>query len=306
MVSIKNSVPYITFRRYNKALRRAIRLPRYLGTEHRCPVCRVGLRAFKPMWKSYWRDVEHYGYVHHGSEMETFNLEAYTCPKCDATDRERLMAVYLDGIRTPLERGRNIRLIDFAPAYPLSRKIRAYPFVDYHSADLSRADVQEHIDLTDIKYPAQSFDVFICSHIFEHIPDDRRAMRELHRILKPGGFGLVLVPLVVGVDATHEDPAIESKELRWKYFGMGDHVRQYGKGDFIERLTGAGFFVDQLGVGYFGRETFRRAGIAENSVLYVVRRDEASIAAPAPAQQDEASLVPADVTSPARTSQPQR
>jgi hypothetical protein len=76
---------------------------------------------------------------------------------------------------------------------------------------------------------------------------------------------------VVGVDETHEDPSIESEELRWKYFGMGDHVRQYGKRDFLARLRSAGLRVEQLGVEYFGAEAFRRAGIAENSVLYVAR-----------------------------------
>ncbi len=227
--SIKNTVPYIVFRRYNKALWRAVKLPRYLGTQHRCPVCQVGLRAFKPIWKSYGRDVERFGYVHRHTEMETFNLKAVTCPKCDASDRERLMAIYLDRVWPSFANGRAKLLMDFAPAYPLSRKIRKFPSIDYRSADLSRADVQNHIDLTAIPYPDDSIDAFICSHIFEHIPDDRKAMRELCRVLRPGGFGLTLVPLVVGVDETHENPAIDTVEGRWKYFGMGDHVRQYGQ-----------------------------------------------------------------------------
>jgi SAM-dependent methyltransferase len=226
------------------------------------------------MWKSYGRDIEKFGYVHRNAEMETFNRAAFSCPKCDATDRERLMALYLDEAWLSFEAGHEIRLIDFAPAYPLSQKIQRYPSIKYSSADLSRADVQEHIDITKIPYPDQSVDVFICSHILEHIPDDRKAMQELRRILKSGGIGLLLVPLIVGVDQTHEDPAITSNEGRWKYFGMGDHVRQYGRRDFVERLAGSGFLVEQLGVDYFGVDKFRKAGIAENSVLYVVRRDD--------------------------------
>ena len=120
-------------------------------------------------------------------------------------------------------------------------------------------------------YADGSLDIVLCSHILEHIPDDRKAMRELRRVLKRDGFAIVLVPLVVGVDETHEDPGIDTPELRWKYFGMGDHVRQYGKRDFIERLETAGLKVEQLGIEHFGAETFRRAAIAENSVLYVVR-----------------------------------
>ena len=90
------------------------------------------------------------------------------------------------------------------------------------------------------------------------------------RVLKPDGFAIVLVPLVVGLDETHEDTSMDTAELRWKYFGAGDHVRQYGKRDFIERLEAAGLRVEQLGIDHFGAETFHRAGIAENSVLYVV------------------------------------
>jgi SAM-dependent methyltransferase len=273
--SIRHSVPYIRFKSFKKALKRAIKLPRYLGSDYRCPVCGVGLRAFKPIWRSYTRKVEQYGYVHRHAELETFNREAFSCPKCDASDRDRLFAIFLDNVLPSFAAGGTVRLIDFAPTEPLGRKLARNPSIAYRSADLYRNDVQDRIDLTDIRYPEASTDIFICSHIFEHIPDDRKAMRELYRILKPGGFGLVLVPLAVGVDETHEDPTIVSDELRWKYFGMGDHVRHYGRRDFVERLTAAGFLVDQLGVDHFGAETFRRAGIAANSVLYVVRREQA-------------------------------
>jgi SAM-dependent methyltransferase len=110
--------------------------------------------------------------------------------------------------------------------------------------------------------------------MLEHIPDDRKAMRELRRILRPTGFGLLLVPLIVGLDETAEDWSDASEEYRWKHFGQGDHIRQYGRRDFVNRLTESGLKVDQLGIGHFGRDKFRRHGIAENSVLYVVRRDD--------------------------------
>jgi hypothetical protein len=96
-------------------------------------------------------------------------------------------------------------------------------------------------------------------------------MGEIRRVLKPDGIGIILVPIIIGLDETHEDPGITSEALRWKYFGMGDHVRQYGKRDFIQRLEAAGLSVEQLGIEHFGAETFHHAGIAENSVLYVAR-----------------------------------
>jgi SAM-dependent methyltransferase len=304
--SIRNSLPYVRFKRAKKAIQRAIKLPRYLGSEYRCPICGVGLRAFKPIWRSYTRKVEQFGYIHRHAELETFNREAFSCPKCDASDRDRLMAIFLDGILPPLAKGGGIRLTDFAPSDPLSRKISRNPSIEYRAADSYRNDVQDRIDLTDINYPDESTDIFICSHMFEHIPDDRQAMRELYRILKPGGFGLVLVPLAVGVDDTHEDPTIVSDELRWRYFGMGDHVRHYGRRDFVKRLTAAGFVVDQLGIEYFGQETFRRAGIADNSVLYVVRKDEAAGNAAPAVQHADVPLVPTDAAEAAQSGQSQR
>jgi SAM-dependent methyltransferase len=167
---------------------------------------------------------------------------------------------------------RRYRLVEFAPSHALKRTIGRYPFIAYRSADLFRHDVDDRVDLTACPYPDGSVDVFLCSHVLEHIADDRKAMRELHRILAPDGFGIVLVPLFPHVDETHEDPSIVTMAERWKYFGGGDHVRQYGKQDFIDRLGAAGFHVDQLGVDFFGREVFRKNGIAENSVLYVVRK----------------------------------
>lgn len=275
--AIKSTVPYVVFRRYNKALRRLVNLPRYLGHELACPVCGIHLRAFKPMWKSYGRNIEHYGYIHRHREMETMNLAAMSCPRCDATDRERLMAIYLDEVWPKLSAGQPVRLIDFAPAYPLSVKLRRMPNIAYRSADLMRREVDDTIDLTDIAYEDKSVDVFICSHILEHIPDDRKAMRELVRILKPTGFGLMLVPLVIGVDDTTEALGETTEDYRWKHFGMGDHVRQYGRRDFVSRLTESGFAVEPLGVEHFGRDNFRRHGIAANSILYVVRRADRAI-----------------------------
>lgn len=268
----RQSLIYDRVRKNGKVLKRAIKLPRYLGSEYRCPVCGVGLRAFRPMWKSYWRDAAKFAPIHPASTMETLNLEHFTCPRCDAFDRDRLTAIYLDAVFRNFDRSRTYRLLEFAPGNALHRKCKSYPFIAYRSADLSRKTVDERVDLTNmVTYPDRSLDIILCSHILEHIPQDQKAMREIARVLKPNGFAIVLVPLVVGLDETHEDPSLNTQALRWKYFGMGDHVRQYGKRDFIERLEAAGLNVEQLGIEHFGAEAFRRAGIAENSVLYVVR-----------------------------------
>jgi SAM-dependent methyltransferase len=269
----KDNAVYVSFKEAKKALIRRIRLPQHLGDEHCCPVCGTHVKAFKPIWKSYIRKVNETNYVYPLSSVETFNAQAYSCPACDASDRERLYALYFDEVNAALDQSRPHRLVEFAPSPALRRRLRGYAHIAYRSADLFRQAVDDRIDITDMAaYPTGSVDIFLCSHVLEHVPDDRKAMGELFRTLKPGGFAIVMVPLIHGLDETHEDPAINTNELRWKYYGQDDHVRQYGKADFVKRLTAAGFQVDQIGVDHFGADVFERAGIAPDSVLYVARK----------------------------------
>ena len=268
----RDSLIYDTVRNHGKVLKRAIRLPRYLGSQYQCPICGTGLRAFKPIGKSFWRDTEKFGTIHPASALETFNVAAFYCPRCDGSDRERLTALFLDRVFGSLDPGRSYRLIEFAPNDALPKWLKRHAFIAYSSADLTRKTVDERIDLTHMDaYADASVDIILCSHVLEHVPEDRKAMGEIRRVLKPDGFAVLLVPLVVGLDETNEDPSINTDALRWKYFGMGDHVRQYGKRDFVARLEEAGLQVEQLGIDYFGADAFARAAIAENSVLYVVR-----------------------------------
>ena len=272
----KHSLIYVRLREWDKALQRRFHLRKYRGTDYCCPVCGVELSGFVGAG-SYVRMVQAHGYIYPLDAIETFNVAAYSCPSCDASDRERLYALYLDRVFAAREPVQRCRLLEFAPSFGLSRKLKRMPFVDYRSADLYRNNVDDRVDVTDMRrYADGSFDVVLCSHVLEHVPDDRRAMRELHRILRPDGFAIVMVPLVHGVDESNEDPAIDTPALRWKYFGSDDHVRQYGRRDFAGRLAAAGFEVERLDVGFFGAEAFRRAGIAADSVLYVVRKDSLS------------------------------
>jgi len=101
------------------------------------------------------------------------------------------------------------------------------------------------MDVTNIQFPNESFDVIYCSHVLEHIPDDRRAMREFCRVLKSDGWAILLVP--VTSDQTFEDPSIVDPKERLKAFGQEDHVRRYGP-DYIDRLSDAGFNVEMTKV----------------------------------------------------------
>ena len=173
-------------------------------------------------------------------------------------------------------------VVDFAPSRPLSEWFRgtiaARGLGDhYRTADLYAEGVDDRVDITDLAcYPTGSVDLFLCSHVLEHVVDDRLAMRELRRILKPGGQGILLVPIVLGLDEVDEDPAVTDPTERWRRFGQDDHVRLYSRREFRRRLRETGFAVRELGIGHFGRRQFAAQGITKQSILYVTEKRNAA------------------------------
>ncbi|HEY6518244.1 MAG TPA: methyltransferase domain-containing protein [Roseiarcus sp.] len=131
-------------------------------------------------------------------------------------------------------------LLHFAPEPSLTPFIRSKGVKSYKTCDLFKTDVDLRIDICDIALPDQSFDLVLCLHVLEHVPDDRKAMSELHRILRPGGMAIIMVPLEEGLDETYENPSITSAADRLIHFGQEDHARYYGR-DLRDRLRGAGF-----------------------------------------------------------------
>jgi SAM-dependent methyltransferase len=139
---------------------------------------------------------------------------------------------------TNLFDSRSKKMLHVAPEPCLSARLRALPNVDYVSADLMDPAAMVVLDITNIQYPDHSFDVVYCSHVMEHVPEDRKAMREFFRFLKPNGWAVLMVPIEAAV--TFEDPSITDPAERERVFGQNDHVRIYGL-DFVERLREAGF-----------------------------------------------------------------
>lgn len=135
-----------------------------------------------------------------------------------------------------------LSLLHFSPEPPFERLFRSLPNLRYASADLDAPGAMHHFDIQDIPLDDDTFDAILCSHVLEHVPDDRRAMRELRRVLKPGGWALVLVPIDSSRAETHEDPSITSRADRRREYWQEDHVRLYGR-DFARRLEEEGFAV---------------------------------------------------------------
>lgn len=261
------------------SLRAALRVitPNSLG-KYRCSVCARRVSSFLPIESELLNDLRIHGWKYRANESETCNQESYTCPHCGATDRDRLYALYLSSYFQTLTPDHTVKIVDFAPSVPLSGFIRKliartpYSF-SYVTADLLRHDVDDNVDITDLNlYEDSSVDFFICSHVLEHVEDDKKALRELYRILRPGWRGILVVPIILTIDEIDEDPSVTDPSERWRRFGQFDHVRVYSRQGFLSRVEQAGFTIHQLDSEHFGKATFRKHGITDQSVLYIVEK----------------------------------
>lgn len=162
------------------------------------------------------------------------------CPRCGSLERHRLLWVHLvNSVWPGLPAGKK-DFLHVAPERFFVDIMKGRPDLNYLSGDLMMSESMLKLDLTDIPYWDDQLDLILCSHILEHIPDDRAAMREMFRVLRPGGILLVMVPTYSA--ATYEDFSITSPEERKRHFGQEDHVRKYGW-DIQDRLAGCGFQV---------------------------------------------------------------
>jgi len=238
-----------------------------------CPICEERIQGFAPIPSFYHENLIRYGSPLRIEDFETCSAGSYSCPVCGGSDRDRLYALYLRQ-RLGTEASGSFRLLDVAPTRALSAYILRNYSIAYRTADLFMDGVDDRIDLTNmVCYGDNCFDAFICSHVLEHIPDDRKAMSELFRILKPGGWGITMVPIPTSDGEISEAARLSSEADRWKHFGQGDHVRLYSRSGFLDRLQKAGFSVHLLDVRDFGAFLFEQHGISVKSVLYVSEKD---------------------------------
>ncbi|NIP81230.1 MAG: methyltransferase domain-containing protein, partial [Gemmatimonadetes bacterium] len=148
----------------------------------------------------------------------------------------------------------------------LTRALDRFPAVETVTCDLRADDVDVAADLTSLGFADGSFDWVYCSHVLEHVADDRAAMAELHRVVRPGGTVIVQVPVRDG--ATYEDPAVTSPADRLAAFGQEDHVRHYGL-DVTTRLEDAGFRVGTIRADrLFSRDEIHRHGLIPDDLLF--------------------------------------
>ncbi len=218
-----------------------------------CPVCRQSVDKF----------------LHFASFGRKGRANAQ-CPYCDSLERHRLLWLYFEKKTNLLEPPRK-KMLHIAPEKGIEKRLANHPAIDYLSGDLESPWHQAMVkmDITRIKYADNTFDVVYCSDVLEHIPKDRKAISELYRVLRPGGWAILNVPIIR--EETLEDPSIKSPEERQRHYGHRLHVRAYGK-DYKDRLEQAGFsvkvdpFFDE-----FDKAAQKRYGLRRLDVYYCVK-----------------------------------
>lgn len=236
-----------------------------------CPVCNEKDITFLPLPSFYKEMAIEHGYERFG-QGEMISLAEYSCSSCGASDRERIYAYWLDEMVQKERFKKETKLVHFAPEASLSNKLKKSGLFDYKTADFTMENVDYVADLMNLPFDDSSFDLFICSHVLEHVEDDDKAINELYRITGKGGCGILVAPISVGLEKTLEDPSIVTESERWKYFGQNDHLRLYAHNDYVSKIKSHGFTVKELGVDYFGENIFRMLGMTKTSILYIVEK----------------------------------
>jgi predicted SAM-dependent methyltransferase len=191
------------------------------------------------------------------------------CPKCGSLERHRLYYLYLN-LRKIIDPNKKLNVLHFAPENIITFAFRSFENINYLSADINPGSAMVKEDITNISFDDNSFDIVFCSHVLEHIEDDIKAMKEIHRILKPDGFAILQVP-IADMDKTFEDFTITDPNEREKVFGQNDHVRIYGR-DYKDRLIKSGFnvkidkFIDDL-----GEHNVKRFALLNESIYFCTK-----------------------------------
>lgn len=196
----------------------------YKGTTYTDPIDEKSFRKFLP-----------YGY-----ESPRENVLS---PSTLSLERHRLLWLYLK--RETNFFTASLKVLHFAPEQAYYKRFRKLANLAYTTTDLLSPLADVKADICNLPFEENSYDVILCNHVLEHIPDDTKAMQELYRVLRPGGWGIFQIPQDLNRENTFEDDSITDKKERAKIFGQYDHVRIYGK-DYFEKLRSIGFTVEEV------------------------------------------------------------
>ncbi|WP_342086261.1 class I SAM-dependent methyltransferase [Dyadobacter sp. OTU695] len=225
----------------------------YIGNKVECPVCNSKYRKFLP-----------YG-------RNTSSRENALCPSCLSLERHRLMALYMK--RKTNFYTANLKVLHVAPEYCFIDRFEHMKNLDYITADIESPLAKVKMDIHQIPFEDNTFDVAFCNHVMEHVDDYILAMSELHRVLKPGGWALIQSPQDMKYEVTYEDPTITDPKEREKHFLQNDHLRLFGR-NYGRELEKGGFKVteDRFVMDELTREEVQRYSLPGEEIVYFCRK----------------------------------
>jgi SAM-dependent methyltransferase len=220
----------------------------YRGSAVTCPVCAKGFRKFLP-----------YGRINPRSNA--------LCPSCLSLERHRLIWLYLQNT-TDFFKSRK-KVLHIAPEVCFIPRFEKIHGEDYITGDIESPLAKVKMDIHQIPFEANTFDVVLCNHVLEHVDSDIKSMSEINRVLKPGGFAILQVPFFHPIpDVTVEDLSVTDPRERERLFGQDDHVRKFGK-DYTRRIEQAGLTaVEDNFISRLSDEDQKRYGLAKGEIIY--------------------------------------
>ncbi len=189
-------------------------------------------------------------------------------PSTLSLERHRLFWLYLKNETDFFSK--KLKVLHFAPEQCFLKRFRKLENLDYTTTDLESPIADVKADICNLPFEDNSYDVILCNHVLEHISDDTKAMQELYRVMKPGGYGIFQIPQDLNLEVTFEDNSITDKKERTKIFGQYDHVRIYGR-DYFNKLRTIGFKVEEVDyTAKLSKEDIDKFRLAKGEVIPVV------------------------------------
>lgn len=164
-------------------------------------------------------------------------------PSTLSLERHRLLWLYLKNETDFFTAEKKV--LHFAPEQAFYKRFRNMSNLDYTTTDLNSPLADVKADICNLPFKDNEFDIIFCNHVLEHIPDDKKAMEELYRVMKPNGMGVFQIPQDLNRAITFEDDTITDQQERTRIFGQYDHVRVYGR-DYFDKLRAIGFKVEEV------------------------------------------------------------
>jgi predicted SAM-dependent methyltransferase len=193
-------------------------------------------------------------------------------PSTLSLERHRLLWLYLQQETDFFTK--HYKVLHFAPEQAFYKRFRKLQHLDYTTTDLNSPLADIKADICELPFEDNTYDVIFCNHVLEHIPEDTKAMTELYRVMKPGGWGIFQIPQDVGREKTFEDHSITDKKERAKIFGQYDHVRIYGL-DYFDKLRNAGFIVTPVHyAATLSEKEVEKYRLAQNELIPLVKKPD--------------------------------